>query len=387
VLDFIYYPVSFILWCWHWVFGHVFGEASGIAWALGIMFLVFTLRAIMFKPFVKQVRSMRQMQQFAPEMKKIQQKYKNDKQKQAAEMQKLQRENGFSPLSGCLPMLLQIPVFIGLYHVLRSFVPGHTENYFFNAHGVESYTNASLFGAKLSNFIAQPTAVLESFHASRTSVILVSIPLMILASVLTHLTARHSVARQNPESATAQTAIMNKVTLYLFPMGVLLFGFFFPIGLLLYWLANNSWTLMQQRVVYRRIDREEAEKKVAAAEKRAALGPKPGQKPTTQVRKRPTAATTGGTDATTAATTKPASPTKPATGAKPGGTPAAKRTANAGGNGSTASAAKPSGNGSTSAAKPATRRPTAAKPSGDGTEIPGLITDRSRSKKSGRKNR
>jgi YidC/Oxa1 family membrane protein insertase len=215
----------------------------------------------------------------------------------------------------------------------------------------------------------------------------VSIPLMILASILTHLTARHSVARQNPESATAQTAIMNKVTLYLFPLGVLLFGFFFPIGLLLYWLANNSWTLMQQRVVYRRIDREEAEKKVAAAEKRAALGPKPGQKPTIQVRKRPTAATTGGTDATTAATTKPASPTKPATTAKPGGTPAAKRTANAGGNGATASAAKPSGNGSTSAAKPATRRPAAAKPSGDGTEIPGLITDRSRSKKSGRKNR
>jgi YidC/Oxa1 family membrane protein insertase len=383
VLDFIYYPVSFILWCWHWVFGHVFGEASGIAWALGIMFLVFTLRAIMFKPFVKQVRSMRQMQQFAPEIKKIQQKYKNDKQKQAAEMQKLQREHGFSPLGGCLPMLLQIPVFIGLYHVLRSFVPGHTENYFFNAHGVESYTNASLFGAKLSNFIAQPAAVLESFHATRTSVILVSIPLMILASVLTHLTARHSVARQNPESATAQTAIMNKVTLYLFPMGVLLFGFFFPIGLLLYWLANNSWTLMQQRVVYRRIDREEAEKKVAAAEKRAALGPKPGQKPTTQVRKRPATASTDA--AKPGNTAKPANTTKPASTAKPGGTPAAKRTANAGGNGSTAS--KASGNGSTSAAKPANRRPAAAKPSGDGTEIPGLITDRSRSKKSGRKDR
>ncbi len=382
MLDFIYYPVSFILWCWHWVFGHVFGEASGIAWALGIMFLVFTLRAIMFKPFVKQVRSMRQMQQFAPEIKKIQQKYKNDKQKQAAEMQKLQREHGFSPLGGCLPMMLQIPVFIGLYHVLRSFVPGHTENYFFNAHGVESYTNASLFGAKLSNFIAQPAAVLDSFHASRTSVILVSIPLMILASVLTHLTARHSVARQNPESATAQTAIMNKVTLYLFPMGVLLFGFFFPIGLLLYWLANNSWTLMQQRVVYRRIDREEAEKKVAAAEKRAALGPKPGQKPTTQVRKRPA---TAGTDAANPGNSaKPANTTKPSGTAKPGGTPAAKRTANAGGNGSTAS--KASGNGSTSAAKPANRRP-AAKQSGDGTEIPGLITDRSRSKKSGRKDR
>jgi YidC/Oxa1 family membrane protein insertase len=387
VLDFIYYPVSFILWCWHWVFGHVFGEASGVAWALGIMFLVFTLRAIMFKPFVKQVRSMRQMQQFAPEIKKIQKKYANDRQKQAAEMQKLQREHGFSPLGGCLPMLIQIPVFIGLYHVLRSFGPGKTENYFFDAHGVESYVNASLFGAKLSNYIAQPANVLASFGASRTAVILVSIPLMILASVLTHLTARHSVARQNPESATAQTAIMNKVTLYLFPLGVLVFGFFFPIGLLLYWLANNSWTLMQQRVVYRRIDREEAEKKVADAEKRAALGPKPGQKPTAprpgqkpaQQRKRPVDAAATADD-----TADAAEPTTDA-GATDGSTEGST-------NGTTpARSAKPK---AVTPAKPtpkkptANRRPASAKPAADGgTEIPGLISDRSRSKKSGRKDR
>jgi len=387
VLDFIYYPVSFILWCWHWVFGHVFGEASGVAWALGIMFLVFTLRAIMFKPFVKQVRSMRQMQQFAPEIKKIQKKYANDRQKQAAEMQKLQREHGFSPLGGCLPMLIQIPVFIGLYHVLRSFGPGKTENYFFDAHGVESYVNASLFGAKLSNYIAQPANVLASFGASRTAVILVSIPLMILASVLTHLTARHSVARQNPESATAQTAIMNKVTLYLFPLGVLVFGFFFPIGLLLYWLANNSWTLMQQRVVYRRIDREEAEKKVADAEKRAALGPKPGQKPTAprpgqkpgQQRKRPVdAAATADETADAAEPTTDAGATDGSTeGSTNGTTPARSAKPKA------VTPAKPT------AKKPtANRRPASAKPAADGgTEIPGLISDRSRSKKSGRKDR
>jgi YidC/Oxa1 family membrane protein insertase len=383
VLDFIYYPVSFILWCWHWVFGHVFGEASGIAWALAIMFLVFTLRAIMFKPFVKQVRSMRQMQQFAPEIKKIQKKYANDRQKQAQEMQKLQREHGFSPLGGCLPMLIQIPVFIGLYHVLRSFAPGHGENYFFDAHGVASYVNASLFGAKLSNFIAQPAAVLESFHATRTSVILVSIPLMILASALTHLTARHSVARQNPESATAQTAIMNKVTLYLFPLGVLVFGLFFPIGLLLYWLANNSWTLMQQRVVYRRIDREEEEKKSADAEKRAALGPKPGQKPTTVKRRtttaKPVAATTDSTDDSDSSDSSKDDATPPASnGAKPAATadkkPAAGR--------------KPAtGNRPTAAKKPAAGTKSANAGSASGSEVSGLNADQSRSKKSGRRNR
>ena len=132
---------------------------SGIAWVLGIMFLVFTLRAIMFKPFVKQVRSMRAMQEFAPEMKKIQKKYANDRQRQAQEMQKLQREHGFSPLGGCLPMLLQIPVFIGLYHVLRSFGNEPQRELLLRRRRASAPTSPpNLFGARLSNFITQPQA-------------------------------------------------------------------------------------------------------------------------------------------------------------------------------------------------------------------------------------
>ncbi|SES48232.1 membrane protein insertase YidC [Actinokineospora terrae] len=345
MLDFIYYPVSFIMWCWHWVFGHVFGESSAIAWALSIVFLVFTLRAIMFKPTVKQVRSMRKMQEFAPEIKKLQKKYANDRQKQAQEMQKLQAEHGVSPLGGCLPMLLQIPVFIGLFHVLREFKPGKTENYFFDERGVSSYIDADLFGARLSNWITQPATELAKFGVDRTTVVLVAIPLMLLASALTHLTARHSVSRQNPDAATTQTAMMNKLTLYVFPLGVLVGGFFFPIGLIMYWLSNNGWTLWQQRFVYKKIDAEEATKKAVAQEKRAAAAPKPGQKPT-QPRKRPV------------------TPTAPAT-SEDGAPEAATE------------------------AKPDTAKPTQAAADGDkgGTQIPGLISDRSRSKKSGRKNR
>jgi YidC/Oxa1 family membrane protein insertase len=371
VLDFIYYPVSFILWCWHWVFGHVFGESSGIAWALGIVFLVWTLRAIMFKPFVKQVRSMRTMQQVAPEIKKIQKKYANDRQRQAQEMQKLQKEQGFSPLGGCLPMLIQIPVFIGLFHVLRSFQPGHTENYFFDAQGVASYVDAKLFGAGLSNFITQPLQQMEALGADRTSVIIVSIPLMILASVLTHLTARHSVQRQNPESATPQSAIMNKLTMYIFPLGVLIFGFFFPIGLLLYWLSNNTWTLMQQRLVYNRIDREEEEKKAAAVEKRTNLAPKPGAKPDV-AKKRPT--------------TAPAPGAKPAPNAKAAGTakkpaPGVKPAPNA----KAAGTARPKTGGTpNTAGSPSTGNGAAGE---DGSTVSGLSADRSRNKNTGRKKR
>ncbi|CRK60708.1 Inner membrane protein translocase component YidC, long form [Alloactinosynnema sp. L-07] len=342
MLDFIYYPVSFILWCWHWVFGHVFGDASAVSWALGIVFLVFTLRGILYKPTVKQVRSMRKMQEFAPEIKKLQAKYKNDKQKLQQEMAKLQQQHGVNPLGGCLPMLLQIPVFLGLFHVLREFKPGKTMNYFFDEQGVSSYIQADLFGAGLGNWITQPAAELVGFEVSRGAIIGVSVPLMIAASILTHLTARHSVARQNPEQATPQTAMMNKLTLYMFPLGVLIGGFFFPIGLLLYWLSNNGWTLAQQHFVYRKIDNEEAEKKAAVVEKRTAAAPKPGQKPVQ--RKGPTPAKSEDKPDTAADATD-------ATDAK--GVPTPK---------------PPAANGTS------------------GTEIPGLISDRSR-KKSGRKNR
>ncbi|WP_033436285.1 membrane protein insertase YidC [Saccharothrix sp. NRRL B-16314] len=346
MLNFIYYPVSFILWCWHWVFGHVFGESSGFAWAFAVVFLVFTLRAILFKPFVGQVRSMRKMQEFAPELQKIKKKYANDKQRQAQEMQKLQSEHGVNPLGGCLPMLVQIPVFIGLFHVLRSFKPGWGEVYFFDAQGVESFVNAKLFGANLSTFITMPENELAAFATERSSVLLVSIPLMILASIGTHFTARHSVARQTQAAAdNPQTAIMNKLTLYLFPIGVLVGGLFFPIAILLYWLSNNSWTLGQQYVVYHRIDREEEQKKVEATTQRQALAPKPGAKPAV----------------------------KPRPGQKP-------------------QPRKPAGTQSTGTAKPA---PTEAESDGSGsngtakpsTEIPGLSPDRSPGKKQGNKKR
>ena len=85
------------------------------------MFLVFTLRAILYKPFVRQIRTTRQMQELQPQIKALQKKYGKDRQRMALEMQKLQTEHGFNPILGCLPMLAQVPVFLGLYHVLRSF--------------------------------------------------------------------------------------------------------------------------------------------------------------------------------------------------------------------------------------------------------------------------
>jgi YidC/Oxa1 family membrane protein insertase len=290
VLNIIYYPVSAILWFWHKVFGAIpfLGPSNGITWALAVVFLVFTLRALLFRPFVAQVRSMRKMQEFAPEIRKLQEKHKGDRQKLAAEMQKLQSEHGVNPLGGCLPMLVQIPVFIGLFQVLREFKRGKTENYVFRKDEVESFINADLFGAKLSAFINMAQRELAELGTDRLHVAAVAIPLMITASIATHVTARHSVERQSAAAAAnPQAAIMNKLTLYIFPLGVLVGGFFFPMAIIIYWLANNAWTLGQQWVVYRRIDREEAGKKEAATAQRQSLAPRPGQKPAVKP-KRPT---------------------------------------------------------------------------------------------------
>lgn len=266
MLDFIYYPVSAILWFWHKVFGSFLDPASGYAWALSVIFLVFTLRALLFKPFVHQVRSMKKMQDVAPQIRALQEKHRDDRQRLAQEMQKLQSEQGFNPVSGCLPMIVQVPVFIGLFHVLRGFVPGAPSNFVFNSADVSSFVEADLFGAKLSNTISQPAEQLASFSTDRPSMLLVGVPLMIAAAIATHFTARHSVARQTSDAASnPQAAMMNRMTLWVFPMFAIIGGPFLPLAILLYWLANNFWTLAQQYVVYRKIDREEAQQAGSAA--------------------------------------------------------------------------------------------------------------------------
>lgn len=272
-MNFIYYPVSAIMWCWHEVFGFVFGADSGVAWALSVVFLVCTLRAVLVRPFVRQVRAMRAMQELQPQLAKLRDKYRGDRQKLVQEMQKLQQEHGVNPLGAFLPMLLQVPAFLGLYHVLQCFNrPGLSfqqnisiSNYVFSQDQVRSFLQARLFGAPLSAYIRMPQQQLDSFgsHVDRIHVIAVAVPLLIVASIATHFAARHSLRRQSVAAgASQQAAIMNMLTLYLFPLGVLVGGAFFqlPVAILLYWLSSNVWTLGQQYVVYRKIDAAESRK-------------------------------------------------------------------------------------------------------------------------------
>jgi YidC/Oxa1 family membrane protein insertase len=294
-LDIFYYPVSAIMWLWYKLFAFALGPSNFFAWALSVMFLVFTLRALLYKPFVRQIRTTRQMQELQPQIKALQKKYGKDRQRMALEMQKLQREHGFNPILGCLPMLAQIPVFLGLYHVLRSFnrtTGGFgqphlsvaenraTGNYIFSPSDVAHFLDANLFGAPIGAFMTQRTGLDAFTEFSRPAVVLVGVPVMILAGVATYFNSRASVARQSPEAAAnPQTAMMNKLALYVFPLGVVVGGPFLPLAIILYWFSNNIWTFGQQHYVFGMIEREEEAKKREAIERRAANAPAPGAKP------------------------------------------------------------------------------------------------------------
>ncbi|MGW0017561.1 membrane protein insertase YidC [Rhodococcus sp. NPDC003382] len=279
MLDFVYYPVSAILWFWHNAFGAVLGPDNGVAWALAVIFLVFTLRLVLLKPGIGQIRTARQMQKLRPRIKALQHAYSDDRPRLVSEMQKLRKEHGFNPLMGCLPALLQVPVFLGMCHVLASFnrtgtgigklgmTPeenAHTANYVFNATDVQSFLGARLFGAPISAAITTPESTLASFvHfggiPTAGAIATVALPLMVIASLATHFNARASVARQDPVvAASAQTAVINKITLWVFPLGALVGGPVLMIAILLYWVSNNIWTYVQQRIVYARLEREDA---------------------------------------------------------------------------------------------------------------------------------
>jgi YidC/Oxa1 family membrane protein insertase len=263
VLDPVYLAVSGVMWCWHQVFGFLFGPASGAAWALSVVFLVLTLRAMLIRPFLAQVRSGRAMRALAPQLAQLRTRHSGDPARLLQETRELQRAHGASPAGTLLPALLQVPVFVGLLHVLTHFnrrgltfeQNAALANYAFGPDEVRSFLEARLFGAPLSAYLSMPQQLLDSFgaHVDRWQVAAVAVPLMLLAAVATHFSARHSLRHQPVDGPVA--AVM-RWTPWVFPLGALVGGAFFPlpIAILLYWLANNVWTLVQQWIVFRSPD-------------------------------------------------------------------------------------------------------------------------------------
>ena len=114
----LYYVTSFVLLAFHRLFGGIFGPATGIAWVLSIIGLTLVIRAALIPLFVKQIKSSRNMQLIQPHVRELQKKYGHDRERLAQETMKLYKETGTNPFASCLPILLQMPIFLSLFRLI-----------------------------------------------------------------------------------------------------------------------------------------------------------------------------------------------------------------------------------------------------------------------------
>jgi len=243
-------------------------ETSGWTWSLSIVGLVIVIRVLLIPLFVKQIKASRGLQLIQPEMKKIQDKYrgKNDQASREAMMREtteLYRRTGTNPFASCLPMLLQSPIFFALFRVLNG-IPRHNTIGPLDEKLVTQVDDASLFGAPLSDTFV---------GADTTSTKLLTIALVVLMS-LTTFTTQHQLMRKNmPASALDNPfARQQKIMMYVLPLIFAVSGINFPIGVLVYWLTTNLWTMGQQFYVIRRMPAPGSPAEEALKERRVRRG-------------------------------------------------------------------------------------------------------------------
>jgi YidC/Oxa1 family membrane protein insertase len=282
-LNWIYTGISWILLRWHDLWGGLLHLPSGIAWPLSIVFLVLTVRVVLFPVFVKQIKSQRAMQALQPQMKELREKYKNDQQKLQAEMMELYKREKANPLMGCLPIFLQIPVFIGLFHVLRLINPqsetalrAMTNEYGWSVKQFTSASEARIFGAPIAAAFRMTAEQLQQLSASRVAVTLVAGILIITMVATTYITQRQMISR-NGASADPTQAMVQKLMLYGIPASLLVSGALFPIGVVIYWVTQNFFSMGQQFWVLSKMPPIGAPK--VDPEVARSLAPKPGVKP------------------------------------------------------------------------------------------------------------
>jgi YidC/Oxa1 family membrane protein insertase len=218
----------------------------GLSWGASIIGLTVVIRLLILPLTFKQVRSMQALQRLQPEMKKIQQRYKDDKQRQQQAMMEFYKEHQVNPLGSCLPLILQIPFFIGLYQTLRS--PGF---------------KAEVGDAGQFFFIPNITKPLTG----HTTELVVMIVLYVGTQLLSSYVSSFNVQDKN-----------QKRLLFLFPFLFVPVVINFEAGLLVYWITTNCWTIGQQLFVRKFLPPPEPHVAVAGGGTGGQAGPSGGGK-------------------------------------------------------------------------------------------------------------
>jgi YidC/Oxa1 family membrane protein insertase len=251
-----------ILWPFKWVIEAILvtfhnvltafglGTDSGVTWVLSIVGLVLVVRAALIPLFVKQIKSQRAMYVLQPDLQKIQKKYKgksdrDSREKMAKEQMALYKKHGSSPFASCLPLLAQMPVFFSLFTTLQEAQFSKPGVGLLTRELSESFARSKFFGASLS----------ETFlTASSISVQIMAAVMIVLMTGSQFITQKQIMAKNmNPDAMNSQFAQTQKIMLYLFPVIFLISGIAFPLGVLVYWLVSNFWTMGQQYVVIKRM--------------------------------------------------------------------------------------------------------------------------------------
>ncbi|WLQ41977.1 membrane protein insertase YidC [Streptomyces laculatispora] len=248
LFSFITWPVSWVIVQFHTLYGAIFGPDTGWAWGLSIVSLVVLIRICLVPLFVKQIKSTRNMQVLQPKMKAIQERYKSDKQRQSEEMMKLYKETGTNPLSSCLPILAQSPFFFALYHVLSA-IASNKKIGVIDQSLLDSARQAHIFGAPLAAKFMDSAEKVEALGASLVDVRVVTAVMIVMMSASQFFTQRQLMTKNVDLTVKTPYMQQQKMLMYIFPLIFAVMGINFPVGVLVYWLTTNVWTMGQQMYV------------------------------------------------------------------------------------------------------------------------------------------
>jgi YidC/Oxa1 family membrane protein insertase len=216
-----------------------FHDTVGVGWGLSIIFLTITVRALLLPLTLRQVKSMQRLQLLAPELRRIQAKYKNDRQRQQQEMMKFYQENRVNPLASCFPLLFQLPFFISLYYMLRSDlrmdICGQTAKACADATAAQFASVGSVPGSEGFLFIPDLTG------RATGAVLIVLIVLYVGSQLVSGLLSTASMDRNQ------------RMIMLALPIVFVTFVINFPAGLMVYWITTNCWTIVQQLIVRRTV--------------------------------------------------------------------------------------------------------------------------------------
>ena len=252
---------------------------GGLTWVLSIVGLVIVVRAALIPIFVRQIKSQRKMLEVAPQLKKIQDKYKGKKDQfsreaMSRETMELYKRTGTNPLSSCLPLLLQMPIFFALFSVLNDAQRSQAGVGPLDSSLAKSFGNATLFGdAPLhDSFASQWTKMVagQDFNAVVMWIAAVMVVLMTASQFITQLQIVSK--NMSPETKASPMFKQQRIMLYLLPLVFAFSGVAFPLGVMFYWLTSNIWTMIQQFLVIRNMPTPGSEAAKAREERMARKG-------------------------------------------------------------------------------------------------------------------